>query len=288
MSQAINITRAPLLGAGVNLLLAAIKIAGGVIGHSNALVADGIESGADVVSSLVVWGGLRIAVRPADDNHPYGHGKAESLAAVAASIALLAAAVFIAVESVRQIVTPHLTPRPFTLVLLAGVIVIKWLMSRFVADAGHAAGSTALKSDAWHHLSDAITSLAAFIGITIALVGGQGYESADDWAALGACGIIFFNGAQLLKEAVDDVMDTAASPEYEAKIRAVAGQVAGVIGIEKCLIRKSGLHNLIDIHVEVDGDISVRRGHEIAHSVQDALLAANLRVAAVLVHVEPH
>ena len=168
------------------------------------------------------------------------------------------------------------------------MIAIKWLLSRFVADAGRAAGSTALKSDAWHHLSDAITSLAAFIGITIAIVGGQGYESADDWAALGACGIIFFNGAQLLKEAVDDVMDTAASPEYEAKIRAAAAQVAGVIGIEKCLIRKSGLHNLVDIHVEVDGDISVRRGHEIAHSVQDALLASNLRVAAVLVHVEPH
>lgn len=288
MSEVVKITRAPLIGAGVNLLLAVVKIAGGIVGHSNALIADGIESGADVVSSLVVWGGLRIAVRPADENHPYGHGKAESLAAVAASLALLVAGVVIAIESVRQIVTPHLTPRPFTLALLAAVVGIKWVLSRFVADAGQQVGSTALKSDAWHHLSDAITSAAAFIGISIALIGGQGYESADDWAALAACGIIFFNGVQLLKEAVNDVMDTAASPEYEAQIRTCAKRVAGVVDVEKCRIRKSGLQNLIDIHVVVDGDITVRSGHEIAHEVQDALLGSELRVASVLVHIEPH
>jgi cation diffusion facilitator family transporter len=288
MSNVPEVTTAPLIGAFVNLLLAAVKITGGIVGHSNALVADGIESGADVVSSLVVWGGLRIAARPADENHPYGHGKAESLAAVAASLALLAAAVLIAYESVKQILTPHLLPRPFTLVLLACVVAVKWFLSRFISNAGRAVESTALKSDAWHHLSDAITSAAAFIGILIAIVGGQGYESADDWAALAACAIIFYNGAALLKEAVNDVMDTAASPDYEAKIRACAKSVEGVIDVEKCLIRKSGLHNLIDIHVVVDGDISVRRGHEIAHQVQDALLASELRVASVLAHVEPY
>lgn len=287
VSKATDVTSAPLIGAGINMLLAAAKIAGGIFGNSNALIADGIESSADVVSSLVVWGGLRIAARPADENHPYGHGKAESLAGVAASLALLGAGIAIAVESIRQIVTPHLTPHPFTLLLLACVVAVKWLLSRFVSNAGQAVESTALKSDAWHHLSDAITSAAAFIGISIALIGGEGYESADDWAALLACGIIFFNGMRLLKEAVGDVMDTAAAPEYEAKIRALAESVEGVVEIEKCHIRKSGLYNLVDIHVVVDGDISVRRGHEIAHRVQDVLLASELRVAKVLVHTEP-
>lgn len=287
MSEVVKVTRAPLVGAGINALLAAIKIIGGVWGNSNALIADGIESSADVASSLVVWGGLRVAVKPPDDNHPYGHGKAESLAAVAASLALLAAAIFIAIESIRQIVTPHLLPHPLTLVVLAGVVAVKWFLSRFVSRAGQAAESTALKSDAWHHLSDALTSLAAFLGILIALIGGPGYESADDWAALVACGIILFNGMVLLKEAVNDLMDTAASPEQEAKIRAVAKSVDGVIDIEKCWIRKSGLHNLIDIHVVVNGDLSVREGHTIAHRVKDALLESEHRTANVLVHIEP-
>ena len=288
MSQVVRVTRVPLIGAGINAVLAAIKITGGVLGHSNALIADGIESSADVVSSLVVWGGLHVAVKPADGNHPYGHGKAESLAAVAASLALLAAAILIAVESIKQIVTPHLLPHPLTLVVLAGVVIVKWYLSRFVSQAGQAAESTALKSDAWHHLSDALTSLAAFIGILIAIIGGPGYEGADDWAALTACGIILFNGMLLLRAAINDLMDTAASPEHEAQIRAVANSVEGVIDIEKCWIRKSGLHNLIDIHVVVDGDLSVRQGHDIAHRVKDALLESEHRIANVLVHIEPY
>ncbi|MGI9108055.1 MAG: cation diffusion facilitator family transporter [Pyrinomonadaceae bacterium] len=283
-----RITNAPLVGALVNALLAAIKIGGGVIGNSGALIADGLESAADVMSSLIVWGGLRFSVKPPDENHPYGHGKAEPLAAAAASFALLAAAVLIAVESIKQILTPHSTPRWYTLIILAGVIGVKALLSRFVSNIGQGIGSSALKSDALHHLSDALTSLAAFIGISIALIGGRGYESADDWAALLACLIIFFNGARLLKDAVNEVMDIAVSPEYEGRIRLIARRVEGVIDIEKCRIRKSGLHHLIDIHVEVDGDIPVRRGHEIAHQVKDALLASEHRVLDVLVHIEPH
>jgi len=280
--------QAPLIGAFVNAALAAVKIAGGIVGHSYALVADGIESSADVVSSVIVWIGLRVAIKPPDSDHPYGHGKAESLAAVAASLALLAAAVLIAVESIRQILTPHPSPHGYTLIILGGVVGIKWLLSRFVSNVGRSVESTALRSDALHHLSDAMVSLAAFIGISIALIGGPGYETADDWAALLACLIISYNGARLLKASVDEVMDVAASTEYEDKIRRVASRVEGVVEIEKCRIRKSGLKNLIDIHVVVDGDMSVRRGHEIAHQVKDALLASEHRVADVLVHIEPH
>lgn len=283
-----NITNAPLVGAFINAGLAAVKITGGVVGHSGALVADGIESCSDVVSSLVVWGGLRISLKPADEDHPYGHGKAEPLAAIAAAAALVIAAVIIAVESIKQILTPHETPAWYTLVILAGVVIIKYLLAKFVSHAGEAVESTALKTDALHHLSDALTSAAAFIGIAVALIGGTGYEAADDWAALFACLIISYNGINLFKDGVNEIMDAAPSKEYEEKIRMTAGAVPGVLGIEKCLIRKSGLHRLIDIHVEVDGDLSVREGHEIAHQVKDALLASEYGVADVLVHIEPY
>jgi cation diffusion facilitator family transporter len=283
-----KITNAPLVGVFINAVLAAVKIAGGIVGNSGALVADGIESSADVVSSLVVWSGLRISLKPANEKHPYGHGKAEPLAAAAAAIALVVAAVIIAVESVKQILTPHETPAWYTLIILVGVIVVKLLLSRFVSHAGEAVESTALKTDAAHHLSDAITSAAAFIGISIGLIGGAGYESADDWAALVACLVISYNGVNLFRDAFDELLDAAPSKEYEEKIRAVARRVDGVFDIEKCRIRKSGLYRLIDIHVEVDGELSVRQGHEIAHRVKDALLASEHGVADVLVHIEPH
>ena len=288
MSVEHKITNAPLVGVFINAGLAAIKITGGVLGSSGALVADGIESCADIVSSLIVWGGLRISLKPADEDHPYGHGKAEPLAALAAAAGLIIAAVLIAFESVKQILTPHETPTWYTLVILVGVVAVKLLLSRFVSHAGEAVESTALKTDAMHHLSDAITSGAAFIGITIALVGGAGYEAADDWAALAACLIITYNGINLLRDGVNELLDVAPSKEYEEKIRTVARTVEGVLEIEKCRIRKSGLHRLIDIHVEVDGSLSVVQGHEIAHRVKDALLASEHGVADVLVHIEPH
>ncbi len=287
MSNEPKAMNAPLIGAFINAILAAVKIVAGVAGNSGALVADGIESTTDVISSLIVWGGLRISLKPADADHPYGHGKAEPLAAAAAALALLAAAVVIAVESVKQILTPHFTPRWFTLLVLAGVVVVKLLLSRFVTNVGAAIESTALKTDALHHYSDALTSLAAFIGISIALIGGQGYENADDWAALFACLVISYNGFSLLKDAVNELLDVAPSKEYEDKIRRTAQAVEGVFDIEKCRIRKSGLQRLIDIHVEVDGNIPVWKGHEIAHRVKDALLASEYGVADVLVHIEP-
>ncbi len=288
MSDEQKITNAPLVGGLINAGLAAIKITGGVLGNSGALIADGIESSADVVSSLVVWGGLRISLKPADEDHPYGHGKAEPLAAVAAAAALIIAAIVIAVESVKQILTPHHIPRWYTLVILVGVVIIKLFLSKFVSHAGESVESTALKTDALHHFSDALTSTAAFIGISIALIGGAGYESADDWAALAACAVIIYNGVNFFRDGVNEIMDIAPTKEYEDKIRIVARAVEGVQKIEKCRIRKSGLHRWIDIHVEVDGEIPVWKGHEIAHKVKDALLDSEHGVADVLVHIEPH
>lgn len=271
----------------VNALLAVGKIATGVVGNSYALVADGIESAADIFSSIVVWGGLRVAVLPADENHPFGHGKAESVASAIVSFTLLAAALLIAVHSVREILTPQHPPAWYTLPVLVVVVIVKEALSRAAFRAGRSLASTALQGDAWHHRSDALTSAAAFVGISIALIGGPGYESADDWAALISCGVIAWNGLRLLRSALDEVMDASVSPEIVAEVRALAAGVEGVASIDKCRVRKVGLHLALDIHVVVDGNLSVWRGHEIAHLVKDRLLTSQHRINDVTVHVEP-
>jgi cation diffusion facilitator family transporter len=271
----------------INTTLAVVKIATGVLGSSYVLIADGIESTADIFSSIVVWGGLRVAILPADENHPYGHGKAEPVAGIIVSMLLLGAALLIAVQSVREILIPHRAPAWFTLPVLLVVIVIKETLFRLAFRAGRSLESTALKSDAWHHRSDALTSAAAFVGIAIALIGGRGYESADDWAALLACGVIGWNGLRLLRSALDEVMDAAVSPETTAAVRSLAADVEGVVAIEKCRIRKAGLHLALDIHVVVNGELTVRQGHEIAHQVKDRLLQSQHRINDVTVHIEP-
>ena len=279
--------RATVLGILVNVVLAAIKIVAGVAGNAYALIADGIESLMDIFSSGVIWGGLKIAATPADQDHPYGHGKAEALAAFVVALVLLATAVVLAYNSIREIFTPHHAPAAFTLIVLIAVILIKEGLFRFVFKVGAEVESTAVKVDAWHHRSDALTSLAAFIGISISLIAGEGYESADDWAALLACGIIAWNGSRLLRMALAEIMDTAPPAEVVAQVRSLAQSIAGVIATEKCHLRKSGMFYLVDIHVIVAGDITVRAGHGIAHQVKDALRASALRIAEVLVHVEP-
>jgi cation diffusion facilitator family transporter len=275
------------LAVGVNLLLAVGKIVTGVLGSSYALIADGIESTADIFSSFIVLSGLRIAVKPADADHPFGHGKAESIAAMVVSLMLLGAAVLIATQSIREIIMPHDAPKWFTLVVLIGVIAIKETMYRFASKIGHNLDSTSLKGDAWHHRSDALTSAVAFVGITIALVGGPGFERADDWAALAACTVIAWNGLHLLRAALNEVMDASVPAELIGLIKSIAVDVDGVAGIEKCRIRKSGLYLSMDIHVTVDRALTVQQGHAIGHRVKGRLLASQHRIGDVTVHVEP-
>ncbi len=276
-----------LRGVLLNVLLAGVKLAAGVIGRSQALIADGVESLLDIFSSLMVWGGFRIASRPADADHPYGHGKAEPLAALVVAVFIFAAATWIAVHSVAGIRHPGMPPNWATLVVLVVVVVTKEFFSRRMLQASRAEGSSALQAEAWHHRSDALTSAAAFVGISIAVIGGKRYASADAWAALAACGVITYNGVGIARAALREVMDAAVSPEVERQVRAVAAGVAGVRRVEKCRVLKSGLSYLVDIHVHVDGDLSVRRGHEIAHAVTEALLHAPLAVTDVAVHIEP-
>jgi cation diffusion facilitator family transporter len=276
-----------LVGMAINFILAVTKGLAGIFGHSFALVADGIESLADVVSSMVVYFGLRKAIEPPDESHPYGHGKFEPIAATMVSLALAGAGAAIIFESVHEIVTPHSGPAPFTLVVLAGVLIIKESLYRYVASVANAIESTAVKSDAWHHRSDAITSGLAFIGISIALLGGPGYETADDWAALVAACIIIFNAWRQVRPALDELTDRAPTTGIEDDIRQIALSVKGVAGLDKCYVRKMGFAYYVDLHVIVDGDLSVRKGHRIAHEVKDVIRAADPRIAEVLIHVEP-
>lgn len=288
MSQAAAATRIVLVTIFINTALALTKLISGYLGNSYALVADGIESLLDIFTSVAVWSGLKYATRPPDHNHPFGHGRAESLAALVVSLIVIAAGVGIAFQSVHEILTPHSVPRPFTLFVLLGVVLTKELMYRRVASAGQQANSTALTNEAWHQRSDAFTSAAAFIGILIGVIGGERYASADDWAALFASGIICLNGGLLLRRALAEVMDESPSDELIAEVRRAAEDVAGVVRIEKCRVRKTGLTYHVDIHVQVDGELPVWRGHEIAHKVKDALLGEmRMSVSDAVIHIEP-
>ena len=279
--------RLVLLGLSINAGFALIKISAGIFGNAYALIADGIESALDVAGSIVIWGGLRFAARPPDATHPYGHGKAEPLAAIIVAFGVLGAAIVLAVQSVREIFLPHHGPAPFTLIVLVVVVVIKEGLFRYLIHFGESVESTAVKTDAWHHRADAITSTAAFIGISIALIGGEKYRRADDFAALFACVIIASTGVRLLGPALREILDTAPRGEIGGMVRAAARAVPGIVALDKCYVRKMGINYYVDLHVQVDGSMSVREGHELAHKVKDAIRATNSRIADVLVHVEP-
>ena len=284
--------RAAQFGIVVNAALAVIKLVAGIVGNTYALVADAVESTADIFGSLIVWGGLHVAALPADEDHPFGHGKAEALAAAVVSLMLLGAALGIGVEAAREIRTPHHTPAPWTLAVLVGVMLVKWTLSRRVHAVGSDTGSTAVKADAAHHLSDAITSAAAFIGITVALVGsryrgGTGWESADDWAALVASAVIAFNGVSMLRAATHDLMDRTPGPDVVAPIRRAAESVPGVLATEQIAVRKAGTAYRVTLHVQADPSLPLHAAHVVSGKVKSAIRAAVPQVSSVLVHMEP-
>jgi cation diffusion facilitator family transporter len=279
--------RSTFIGIIVSILLAIIKATAGILGNSYALIADAIESTADVFTSIIVLTGLKIASKPRDMNHPYGHGKAEPIAGMIVASALFVAAIIIIIQSIHEIIIPHHAPASFTLIILVGVVITKELLFRFVIKVGENIESVSVKNDAWHHRSDAITSFAAFIGISIALIGGTGYEEADDYAALFASGIIIFNAYRLFKPAFSEIMDTAPPIHVLDGIKSAAGKVDGVMLIDKCLVRKMGLEFFVDIHVVVDRNLPVHVGHLIGHNVKDELMKFNPKISDVLVHIEP-
>lgn len=279
--------RSSVLGLAVNLMLGVGKLAAGIAGHSQALVADAVESLGDSVGSIVVWRGLHVASRPPDADHPYGHGKAEPLAAAMVAILMGAAGIGIAVESVHQIVVPHRSPAPFTLAVVLGVVVIKEILYRSVARVGRETGSHAVHTDAWHHRSDAVTSAAAAVGIAIALIGGPGFDAADDWAALFASGIILLTTWRMLHPAVEELMDRSPAEGLVESAKRVAESRPGVHKVEKLLMRKMGLYFLADMHLEVAPDMTVRDSHSLAHDVKAHIQRELPQIVEVTIHVEP-
>ena len=275
-------------GMLLNMVLAIVKVLAGVIGHSYALIADGIESVADIFGSLIVWSGLRVARRTADTAYPFGYGKAEALAAAAVGLMLVGAAIGISIEAVREIMTPHFTPAPFTLGVLVGVVLIKELLFRRVSRVARASGSTAVRADAWHHRSDAITSLAAFIGISIALIGGPGWEQADDWAALLAACVIVYNGVNVMRPALQELMDRAPGEGLLTRVERAARSVAGVLATEKLKMRRAGTAYYVDLHVQADPTLSLHEAHILSGMVKGAIRREVPEVSGVLIHMEPY
>jgi cation diffusion facilitator family transporter len=271
-----------------NVLLALLKAIVGFLGNSFALIADAIESTTDIFSSVLVLLGIRYASKPPDKLHPYGHGRAEPLVTFIVVGFLIASACVIAWQSIDNIRTPHNLPRSYTLWFLGIIIVWKELSFRFVIRKSKETNSSALKADAWHHRSDALTSVAAFIGISIAIFLGKGYESADDWAALFSSAFILYNCYHIFRPALGEIMDENVYPEMEARIRKVSMTVRGVTATEKLLIRKTGMTYQVELHANVDGDITVREGHEISHKLKDELKHEIPELGNVTIHIEPH
>lgn len=271
----------------VNITLMLVKIITGIVGHSYALIADGIESGSDIITSLVTWVGFHFSLKPADKEHPYGHGKFESLAGVFSGFSLIAAAGVIAYHSVKEIMTPHLSPSWFTLPVLIIIVIVKEALSRKVLGANDSVSSNALKGDAWHHRSDAITSAAAAVGIAIALFGGPGYEMADDWGALLACIIILINGILIIKASMHDVLDGAVEQASIDAVHKLTSEIPSVENVEVVKIRKSGIGWFVDMHVWVQPQMTIVEGHALSHKIKAAIMESNKLVYDVMIHLEP-
>ncbi len=281
---AINTTYFSIAG---NVLLAVVKGVAGFFGNSYALIADAIESTTDIFSSLLVLFGLKYASRPADKNHPYGHGRIEPLITFLVVAFLVTSATIIAYESIQNIQTPHKTPKAWTLFVLGAIILWKEISYRIVVRKSIQTNSSSLKADAWHHRSDAITSVTAFVGISIAIVFGEGYETADDWAALIASGFILYNSYLIFRPALGEMMDEYVYDDLVEEIRKTSLTVDGILGTEKCFVRKSGMKYHIDLHAQVNGNITVKEGHDLAHRLKDTLRLKIPKLGHVLIHIEP-
>lgn len=279
--------RTALFSIVTNALLATAKGAAGLIGHSDALLADAIESCADIFSSFLVLIGIQYASKPADEDHPYGHGKAEPLITFAVVGFLLVSATIIALESIRHLNEPQTQPALFTLYVLAAIIVIKEWSYQYVHRKGRQTNSSSLMADAWHHRADAISSLIAFLGILATFILGKGFEKADDWAALIASFFIVYNAYRIFRPALGEIMDEHTHHDLIDQIHLSAAEVPGVLGIEKCWARKNGMTYVVDLHLELDGNLSVTEGHAISHALKDHLMLEFPYLTEILIHIEP-
>ncbi|MFV0540154.1 MAG: cation diffusion facilitator family transporter [Aestuariibaculum sp.] len=279
--------KATYFSIGSNVLLAIIKLVSGFLGNSYALIADGIESTADVFSSFFVLIGFKYAQKPPDKNHPYGHTRIEPLITFLVVAFLVTSSTVIAYESIVNIQTPHKVPKAWTLIVLGVIIIWKEASYRYVLNKSKQINSSSLKADAWHHRSDAVTSVTAFIGISIALLFGEGFETADDWAALFASAFILYNAYKIFRPALGEIMDEHLYEDMVEQIRSIAANVNGIVGTEKCFVRKAGMKYLVELHAIVNGNISVKEGHYLSHKLQDSLQKELPEISHITIHIEP-
>jgi|OM-RGC.v1.006171051 cation diffusion facilitator family transporter len=270
-----------------NTSLAIIKWLAGFFGNSHALIADAIESTSDIFASMLILFGIKFSHKPADNKHPYGHGRIEPLITFLVVGFLISSSVIIAYQSIINIQTPHELPEAWTLIVLAGIIIWKEISYQIVIKKSKQVNSSSLKADAWHHRSDAITSVAAFTGISTALLLGKGYEAADDWAALFAALFILYNSYLIFRPALGEIMDEQSYDDLIIQIREEALKVPGILSTEKCYVRKAGMQYHVDLHAVIDGNISVKEGHAISHLLKDTLKEALPQLGNILIHIEP-
>jgi cation diffusion facilitator family transporter len=280
--------RAALLGVVVNLFLGVVKLLGGVLGGAFALVSDAVNSLGDVVTSVIVLFALYFAQRPPDKEHPYGHSRAEAIAATNVAVLVILSALWIGWEAVRRIGVDHEVPPLWTLWIAGGCALVKEWLYRYKLRVARRTGSAALVANAWDHRSDALCSLAVLLGLLVVRVGGDQFLWADEAAALVVAAAIVWTGLKLFRDSASGLMDVQADEELVAAVRAAAEGVAGVAGVETLWLRKSGLEYFADIHIEVPPEMTVADGHHIGHQVKDRLLEQFPMLRDVLVHLEPH
>lgn len=280
-------TKASILSIIGSFVLIFVKASAGILGNSYALIADAIESATDVLASFLVFLGIRYAKRPADQNHPYGHGRIEPLITFIVVGIMIVSACLIAYQAIQNIQTPHDSPKPFTLIVLGVVIAWKEIAFQIIYKKGKEINSTVLIAEAWHNRSDAISSVAAFIGISIAVIMGNKYAAADDWAALFSSLFILYNCYHIFRPALGEIMDEDVYHDLENDIRKIAAKNPDIVNTEKCKIRKAGFKFFIELHVVVDANITVKEGHDIAHTLKDTLMEKIPTIGDVLIHIEP-
>jgi cation diffusion facilitator family transporter len=287
--ESLRTGRGSALGAiALNGLIGVLKLAAGLLGHSYALLADAAESFTDVFSSSISLFGLTVAATPADRTHPFGHSRAETLASAAVSLALAAIGGLIFWHAALSLSEPRLAPDPRTLLVLVPVILAKeWMFHRLRAR-GKATGSVAIVTEAWHQRSDVVTSIAALAGILIAWIGGPRWSHADSWAAMVASVWLVGVGLWLLNPTLHELMEGSVDPSLTAFVRQTGLDCPGIRGIDKVWVRKLGMRLIVDLHIEVDPDISVQEGHRLAHDVKSKIQAELPQVLDVMVHVEPY
>jgi cation diffusion facilitator family transporter len=273
-----------------NFFLAGLKIITGVVGRSFALISDGVHSLSDITSSVAVLVGLTIASKPKDKAHPYGHGKAESVASITIAALLIIVAFMLIVKVIYSFLEnePIIEPAFITLWIALASVILKEILYRYKAKLGKNVKSTSLIADAWHHRSDALSSGVVLVGIAGSIFGGPGWQYLDKIAGFIVAGIIVWVGIKIYARASSELMDESVDKEVVKVVKEKAQRVKGVKRVETLLVRKSGLDFLVDIHIEVDPKLDVTTSHNIAESVECKILEEIPEVKSVIAHIEPY